>query len=96
MNHFLVVHCKKEPYDVYVGRPSPFGNQFSHLKTGTLAKYRCETRQEAIEKFESSLRANPELMTRVKSELKGKILGCWCAPKACHADVLARIANDEG
>jgi hypothetical protein len=23
------------------------------------------------------------------------VLGCWCAPKACHGDVLASIANDE-
>jgi len=23
-----VVHCKKEPYDVYIGRPSKFGNPF--------------------------------------------------------------------
>ncbi len=25
--------------------------------------------------------------------LAGKVLGCWCAPEACHCDVLARRAN---
>jgi hypothetical protein len=30
---------------------------------------------------------------RVKRELRHKILGCWCHPKACHGDVLAEIAN---
>jgi len=23
-----VVHCKKEPYDIYIGRPSKWGNPF--------------------------------------------------------------------
>ena len=27
-----VVHCKKELYDVYIGRPSKWGNPFSHIK----------------------------------------------------------------
>jgi hypothetical protein len=26
-------------------------------------------------------------------ELKGKVLGCWCAPSACHGDVLMRLVN---
>jgi len=27
------------------------------------------------------------------SELKGKILGCWCAPKACHGDILEELCK---
>ena len=35
-----VVHCKKAPYEVYIGRPSKWGNPFTHLKDGkTLAKH---------------------------------------------------------
>jgi hypothetical protein len=26
-------------------------------------------------------------------ELRGKDLVCWCAPDACHADVLLELAN---
>ena len=26
-------------------------------------------------------------------ELRGKRLGCWCAPQACHGDVLAQLAD---
>ncbi|MGD9564460.1 MAG: DUF4326 domain-containing protein [Pyrinomonadaceae bacterium] len=26
-------------------------------------------------------------------ELRGKVLGCWCSPKVCHGDVLARLLN---
>lgn len=38
-----VVHCKREPYDVYIGRPSKWGNPFVIEKDGT--------RKEVIEKY---------------------------------------------
>jgi len=37
------------PNDVYIGRGSPLGNPYKHIKTGTKAKYVCETRTDAIE-----------------------------------------------
>ncbi|WP_322889332.1 MULTISPECIES: DUF4326 domain-containing protein [unclassified Yoonia] len=37
-----------------------------------------------------------ELVKRIKRELRGKDLCCWCAlDKPCHADVLLAIANAE-
>ena len=27
-------------------------------------------------------------------ELKGKVLGCCCAPQACHGEVLVRLADE--
>lgn len=31
----------------------------------------------------------PDLLARIGGgELTGKALGCWCAPSACHSDVL--------
>lgn len=92
MNKPKVVHCKKEPYDVYIGRPSKFGNPFSHLP-GTLAQWRVDTREEAIECFRNYLMNTPELLKAAKEELRGKILGCWCHPQSCHGDVLVEIAN---
>ena len=35
----------------------------------------------------------PELLRQIPLELKGKTLGCWCKPLACHGDVLAEIAD---
>jgi hypothetical protein len=35
----------------------------------------------------------PSLHARL-TELEGKALGCWCAPEACHGDVLADIVGD--
>jgi hypothetical protein len=86
-----VVHCKKEEFDVYVGRGSKWGNPYSH-KEGTLAEYVVESRREAVQKFEEYLLSNEELMGSL-SELKGKTLGCWCKPKSCHGDILLRYAN---
>ena len=89
----LVVHCKREKFDVYIGRPGPWGNPFSHLN-GTLAKFKVATRDEAVAKYEEWLLSQPELVEKAKKELKGKILGCWCHPQSCHGDVLAKIANE--
>jgi len=86
-----VVHCKKEEFNVYVGRGSKWGNPYSH-KEGTLAKEIVATREEAIQKFEEYLLSNQELMDSL-NELKGKVLGCWCKPKSCHGDVLLKYAN---
>lgn len=90
-----VVNCRKEKYDVYIGRPSKWGNPFSHLPN-TLAQFRVETRDEAIDKYKEWLLSQPELVAAAKLELKGKVLGCFCRPQyRCHGDVLSEIANSE-
>jgi hypothetical protein len=79
-----VVHCKKDKFDVYIGRPSKWGNPFAIGKDGT--------REQVIEKYRSWIPTQPELIAALP-ELKDKVLGCWCAPKACHGDVLAELAK---
>lgn len=86
-----VVNMKEESFDIYIGRPSKRGNPYSH-KRGTLAKFLVSSRNEAIEKYESYLLDNKNLMDSLK-ELKGKTLGCWCHPKKCHGDILSKWAN---
>ena len=78
---------------VYVGRPTVFGNPFSHLP-GTLATHRVATRDAAVDEYERWIRENPALLARAKRELRGKDLVCWCAPARCHADVLIKLANE--
>jgi hypothetical protein len=90
----LVVNCRTTRYDVYIGRPSRYGNPYSHLPN-TLAKYRVSSRDAAIDAYETWLRSQPVLMARVKRELRAKVLGCFCAPRRCHGDVLVQIANEE-
>lgn len=81
-----VVHCKKDKYDVYIGRPGPWGNPFEIGKDGD--------REEVVQKYAEWLLAQPELVEKAKQELKDKVLGCWCAPKLCHGDILSQIANE--
>ena len=82
----------KVPYDIYIGRGSKWGNPFSHMD-GTKAKYKVETREEAIEKYREWILSQPELLASLH-ELKGKTLCCFCAPKPCHGDVLAELADN--
>jgi hypothetical protein len=84
-----VVHCKKSEYDVYIGRPSLWGNPYSS-KNGTLAKYRCGSESEAIQNYEVWIESQSDLIEELKT-LKGKLLGCWCSPKPCHGDVLVKL-----
>lgn len=79
-----VVHVNKELYDVYIGRPSKWGNPFKIGRDGT--------REEVIKKYKHWICYQPGMLEMVE-ELRGKILGCWCAPKPCHGDVLLKIAN---
>lgn len=83
---------KIEKDDVYVGRPTKWGNPYSHSEN-TRAQYKTETRREAVEKYFDYLLSRPDLLADI-DELHGKNLVCWCAPKLCHADVLLRFAND--
>ncbi len=86
-----VVNLRREHYDVYIGRGSKWGNRWSHM-TGTKAEFVVETREEAIAKYEEWIKTQPELLRDLK-ELKGRVLGCFCHPKPCHGDVLARMAD---
>lgn len=71
----FVVHCKKENYDVYIGRPSKWGNYFTHLQHLGGNIVIVDTREEAISRYEEWLMEQPELIAAIKKELKGKVLG---------------------
>lgn len=86
-----VVHNKREPFDIYIGRPSKWGNPFSH-KEGTRAEFKVETRQQAIDAYAEWIQTQPELLADLH-ELRGKTLGCWCSPLPCHGDVLSELAG---
>ena len=81
---------------VYVGRPTKWGNPYSHQQ-GTGARHVVASRDEAVDAFERALLAkferDPGAHDRLRAELGGKDLVCWCAPRRCHADVLMYYAN---
>jgi hypothetical protein len=92
-----VVHCKREPHDVYIGRPSKWGNPYSHLSGK--GSVQVASREEAIACYEQMLRVQDERSQSLMDdlhEIAGKTLGCWCAPKACHGDVLVKLCRERG
>ena len=75
---------------VLVDRTTPFGNPF-HL-------HHEQDRDIVIANYRSWL-MEPEqadLRAKMREELRGKDLLCWCAPKPCHADVIMEVANADG
>ena len=82
-----------EPYDVYIGRPSRWGNPFSHLPKSK-AEVRVATREEAVAAYAKwlsmKLLDEPEFL----EPLRGKVLACWCRPAACHGDVIVELLGE--
>lgn len=70
---------------VYIGRGSAFGNPFVIGKDGD--------RDMVCDKYREMLAGNASLREKVKSELRGKNLVCFCAPRRCHGDLLLELAN---
>jgi hypothetical protein len=82
-----VVNIRHADCDVYIGRPSAFGNPF---------RLGVNTRQRVIELYREAfngwIASDPEFRERALA-LKGKTLGCYCKPEACHGDVIAEWVN---
>ena len=54
-------------------------------------------RQECLQRYEVYMRKRLQTEPAVLSELlelRGKKLGCWCHPKACHGDVLVKLIEE--
>jgi hypothetical protein len=84
-----VVNLRTSEYDVYIGRPSEFGNPYPIDRHG---------REKCIELYRQSfydrIDNDPAFKTLVLN-LAGKKLGCFCSPKACHGDIIAEYVNSE-
>lgn len=70
---------------VYIGRPSKWGNPFA-IGGG-------QTRENVIDMYHIYLLNSPDLLFEAKLQLRGKDLVCFCAPQACHGDILLEWAN---
>ena len=74
MPHPLIVHCKRAPFDVYIGRGkgSGWGNPFT-WKQGTLAEFVVPL-DEVLPRYQAWVLSQPELVARIKRELRAKRL----------------------
>ena len=85
-----VVNCRRtDTFDIYIGRPSLFGNPYTIGPDGSRAqvieKYRTYARERVM--------TDPGFRAAVKA-LHGKMLACWCVPLDCHGDVLVALARE--
>ena len=86
---------------IYIGRPGPLGNPYSHRPSKLPGTILVSTREEAVEKYKDWLReqwskagpARRELERLVKLyKQTGRLdLICWCSPAPCHGDFLAEV-----
>jgi Domain of unknown function (DUF4326) len=85
-----VVNKYKEPYDVYIGRGSIWGNPFA------IDDSIGETREIVIEKYRTYLfkqLKNGNIRIEQLTGLKDKTLGCFCKPKPCHGDIIVKAVE---
>lgn len=87
----------EDPNNVYIGRggvvfidgvrfppeDSEWANPYHIGKHGT--------REEVIQKYEIRVRGKIGRGELDLEELRGRNLGCWCRPEACHGDVLVKL-----
>ena len=85
----MVDNKKTEPFDVYIGRPSPWGNPWVIGKDGT--------RDFVIDTYKMYFDqriANDYYFRRDILKLKNKRLGCFCKPFRCHGDIIVDYLNN--
>ena len=75
------------PSVVFIGRPGPWANMFRIGEHGGRKQVVESYRQWAMAPQQRAFR------NRVRCELRGKELACYCHPLPCHGDVLAAIAD---
>lgn len=85
----------KRTYDgpgIYVGRPTVWGNPFTHMMGPNLAEHIVSSREEAVERFRQyavrRLESDPGWLDPL---MDAEALICWCVPLDCHATVLAHL-----
>jgi hypothetical protein len=76
---------KTNDTQIYVGRRTKWGNPYKISET--------YPREAVIRLFKVHLDYMLQLDPDFCEPLRGKDLVCWCAPLACHADLLLEVAN---
>lgn len=73
---------------VRIDRRTKWGNPFQIGVHGDRAQVIARYRVHLARRIRSG-----EISLEDLAALKGKVLACWCAPRPCHGDVLARAAD---
>jgi hypothetical protein len=110
-----VVHVRRDAFDIYVGRMMPrypelkatgWGNPFTRYNLPKGYHSPVDAFRDWMVGKPALVDFEPHVRTRNLArlgELRGQVLGCWCAPKGglpgnlygetCHGEVLAWLAD---
>ncbi len=91
----MVVNLRRQRYDVFIGRPTKWGNPFMIGKDGSRKEVIRKYKEWILGRAPSPSHSLPPSIDEIRVELKGLRLGCYCKPDNCHGDVLVRIAEGE-
>ena len=81
-----VVNMQAEWYDLRIDRASKWGNPFRIGRDGS--------RDEVVRKYALWItQGEGQRLLPHLGKLRGKRLGCWCAPQRCHGEVLVWLMN---
>jgi len=75
---------------VYIGRGSIWGNPFMIGRDGNREEVIAKYKAWIVERFEFQ----PGMREFILEPLRGKDLVCFCAPQACHGDVLLEMIGE--
>ena len=84
-----VVNSQQTRLGEYIGRPSVLGNPYTigrRTRAEVIAQYRQWLRQEWVKK--GAVQAELLRLARLAKAQQTLTLRCWCAPRACHGDVV--------
>lgn len=84
-----------DPNYIYCGRANSYYGVSTSAYHNPFPMRNKSERNAVIAKFRSYWYANPQtaLRERSKTELRDKVLVCWCKPDACHCDVIAEFLS---
>ena len=72
-----LVNIKHSACDIYIGRPSKFGNPYTSSKKSNLAKFNVNTLEESLLGYRNYLVENKQLLIDIE-QLRDKTIGCYC------------------
>lgn len=91
----FVVHCRRAKFDVYCGRRNPLFADSDFAWGNPIKMDKESDRERVCRAFALWATDQPDYVERARTQLRGKVLACWCAPKMCHCDILVQIANSD-
>lgn len=81
-----------KPNFVYIGRKTGEWHQSKWANPFRMKNSTDTERKRVLEEYTKWLEKQNHLLDAWE-ELVGRILGCWCTPKPCHGNILAKLVR---